>query len=100
MAQIQLQPPTPFDFKNPDDWLHWKRQFQQFPGLAKEDQQKQVGTLLYCLGEGAEAVLAVDERKVYETVVTKFDEFFKMLSTNVHGLTVGINSTERRQSST
>ena len=39
--------------------------------------------MLYCLEEEAEAVLAStnveeDKRKVYETVVTKFNEFFKV----------------------
>ena len=61
MAQIQLKPPSTFDFKNPDDWLRWKRRFEQFrvaSGLANEGAEKQVSTLLYCLGEEAEAVLA------------------------------------------
>ena len=44
---------------------------------------KQVSTLLYCLGEQAEAVLTstnatADERAVYATVLSKFDEFFKV----------------------
>ena len=39
----------------------WKRRFQQFhlaSGLAGDSEEKQVSTLLYCLGEGAEDRLA------------------------------------------
>lgn len=84
MAQLQLQPPEPFNFRTPDDWPRWKRQFEQFreaSSLAADSAKKQINTLLYCLGEEAEAVLSStniteDERKVYDTVVSKFDAFF------------------------
>ena len=84
MAQLNLQPPGQFDFTNPDDWPRWKRRFEQFrvaSGLTEDSAKKQISTLLYCLGEEAEAVLAstnatADERKVYDTVVSKFDGFF------------------------
>ena len=86
MSKIELQPPAAFDFKNPDDWLRWKQRFEQYriaSGLSKEDAEKQVSTLLYCLGEESEAVLfstnvTEDERKVYTTVVQKLDDFFKV----------------------
>ena len=86
MAQIRLQTPDPFNFKNPDDWPRWKRRFEQFrvaSGLKDEDATKQVSTLLYCLGEEAEAVLTstnatAEDRKVYDTIIGKFDEFFKI----------------------
>ena len=86
MAQLRLEPPEPFNFRNPDDWPRWKRRFEQFrvaSGLASDDAVKQVNTLLYCLGEEAEGVLTstnatADERKVYDTVVGKFDAFFKV----------------------
>ena len=86
MAEIRLQPPEPFNFRNPDDWQRWKRRFQQFreaSGLDESAQTKQVSTLLYCLGEEAEAVLAStnatdEDRKDYKKVVEKFDSFFKV----------------------
>ena len=73
-------PPEPFDY----EWPRWKRRFEQFrfaSGLSEEDNQRQVSTLLYCLGEGAEDVLSstkisVDERKAYSAVLNKFDDFF------------------------
>jgi len=86
MAQLQLQPPEQFNFKNPDNWPRWKCCFQQFrvvSGLAGGDEVKQISTLLYCLGEQAEAVLGSkditeEERKVYDTVVTQIDGFFQV----------------------
>ena len=86
MAQLNLRPPEPFDFRNPDDWPRWKRRFQQFrvaSGLTADDAEKQISTLLYCLGEQAEAVLSStnaseEELKDYDAVVRKFDEFFKV----------------------
>jgi len=89
MAHLRLQPPEQFNFKNPDDWPRWKRRFQQFrvaSGLASDDEAKQISTLLYCLGEQAEAVLGStditeEERKVYDTiVVAKLDGFFQVRS--------------------
>ena len=86
MAQLQLQPPDPFNFKNPDEWPRWKRRFEQFrsaSGLTDDPEQRQVSTLLYCLGETAEDVLrsthiSDNERKKYDTVLAKFDGFFQV----------------------
>jgi len=40
---------------------------------------KQISTLLYCLGEQAEAVLgSTDISEVYDTVVAKLDGFFQV----------------------
>jgi len=63
------------DFKKPDGWAKWKRRFEQFlsaSGLDKEDEPRQVSTLLYCLGEEVEGVLAStniseEVRKKYRT---------------------------------
>ena len=79
MAGIRLQPPEPFNFRNPDDWQRWKRRFQQFreaSGLDESAETKQVSTLLYSLGEEAEAVLTLTnatdvERKEYKKVLEK-----------------------------
>ena len=86
MAQLRLEPPEPFNFRAPDDWPRWKRRFEHFriaSGLQGRNQVQQVSTLLYCLGEEAEGVLTstnvtADERKVYDTVIGKFDTFFKV----------------------
>ena len=86
MTSIRLQPPTPFSFENPDDWPKWRRRFEQFrlaSGLSEGENERQVSTLLYCMGEDAEDVLAStsisdEERKSYETVLRKLDDFFKV----------------------
>ena len=86
MAQIRLEPPGHFNFRTPDDLPRWKRRFEQFlvaSGLATEDDAKQVNTLLYCIGEEAEGVLSsasitVDEHSVYDSVIAKFDGFFRV----------------------
>ena len=85
-ASLQLRTPEPFDFKQPDNWPKWKKRFEQFrvaSGLATEDESRQVNTLLYCLGEEADDVLAsiniTDEgKKKYATVVEKFDALFQV----------------------
>ena len=86
MANIRLQPPETFQFKNPDDWPRWKHCFEQFrtaSGLFKESAEQQVSTLLYCLGEEAEDVLismniTEEEHKTYESVRSHLDDFFKV----------------------
>ena len=86
MAQLRLEPPAPFNFRTPDDWPRWRQRFEQFrvaSGLSGDNAVKQVNTLLYCIGEEAEGVLTStnttdEERKVYETVLNKFDSFFKV----------------------
>jgi len=86
IAQIRLQPPEPFNFHNPDDWSHWRQRFQQFreaSGLNKASATKQISTLLYCLGEEAEAVLSstnatTDDQKDYTCILEKFDSFFNV----------------------
>ena len=86
MAQIRLEPPEPFNFRKPDDWSRWKRRFQQFreaSGLSEATTTKQISTLLYCLGEEAEAVLTStnatkDDRADYDRALGKFDSFFQV----------------------
>ena len=86
MAQILLKPPDSFNFQTPDDWPRWIARFVQFraaAGLAADLDEKQVNTQLYCMGEGAAAVLAstnitAEEQKVYLKEVEKFDAFFRV----------------------
>ena len=86
MAGIRLQPPENFDFSKPDEWPKWKKHFQQFrgaSGLSGESDVRQVDTLLYCLGDEADSVLASTnvsqaERAVYATVLEKLDSYFQV----------------------
>ena len=80
-----LLPPQPFRFDTTDEWPRWRCKFEQFRvtlGLLKEDQEKQVSTLLYCLGEETDNVLILaniseESRKKYD-VLAKFDAHFKV----------------------
>ena len=70
MAQLNLRPPEPFDFRNPDDWPRFE-QYRVAAGLTADSEGKQVNTLLYCLGEEAEAVLnstnaSADDKAKYD----------------------------------
>ena len=86
MASLQLQPPSPFNFKEPDTWPKWKRHFEQFRLVSRLDEasgEKQVGTLLYCMGNDAEETLrstniSAVSRKEYGEVVKQFDNFFRV----------------------
>ena len=83
---VSLQPPPPFNFSSPDECPKWRRHFEQFrvaSGLCKEDEERQVSTLLYCLGDDADDVLTStnisgDNRKKYAEVLEKFDGHFKV----------------------
>jgi hypothetical protein len=78
--------PATFNFSNPDEWKRWrrwKRRFEQYRCASGLDKERQVSTLLYCLGEEGEAVListnaTEEERKSYETAIGKFDSYFKV----------------------
>ncbi len=83
---VPLQPPGPLNFIKPDEWPRWRKRFEQFriaSGLSEETEERQVSTLLYCLGEEAEDVLAstgitADDRKKYDAVQTQLDGFFNV----------------------
>ena len=70
---ISLQPPPPFNFSSLDEWPKWRRHFEKFhvaSGLCKEDEETQVSTLLYCLGDDADDVLTstnISERTARNT---------------------------------
>ena len=83
MADSHLVPPQSFDFRKPDEWPRWMRRFEQYhvaSGLSTEDEEKQVNTLLFCLGEEAGDVFAVsgaiNKTKKYTEAVDTFEKFF------------------------
>ena len=86
MASLNLHAPAPFNFSKPEEWQKWKTRFERFwlaSGLSAESKERQVSSLMYCMGEDAEEILAtttitIEQRKDYEQVVQKFDEYFKV----------------------
>ena len=79
---MNLQPPTSFSSSKSEEWQNWKWQFEQYcqvSGLVDKDEQCQVSTLLFCLGEEAEEVLdttciSEDDWKKYKKIVEEFDK--------------------------
>ena len=79
-----LSGPAPFPFDTPDHWPKWKCHFQQYhpaSGLLRESEERQVNTLLYCLGEEARHFSInqyCGDRKKYDSVLAKCDSFFSV----------------------
>ena len=83
MANVRLEPPDVFDFRNPDDWPKWKHQFEQCRSASgpahEEELQRQVSTSLYCLGDVLTSTnITAKQRRNYDTVLVKFDDFFRV----------------------
>ena len=88
MAQsFQVAPPASpdsFVFTKPNEWPKWIRHFERFrlaSGLGGKPDAMQVSTLVYAMGDETDDImegigLSEEERDVYQTVKTKFDEHF------------------------
>lgn len=80
----QYRSPTPLNFEEPK-WDAWRSQFMTFRLVTKlneENEKVQIASLKYCMGMEAEEIertfnLTEEERNVFNTVLTKFDEYFK-----------------------
>jgi len=81
MASYQIAPPEKFDFSQPEQWPKWSRRFERFrqaSGLTAKDQESQVNTLVYAMGDEADDILcsmglSEEDKKNYDTVKTKFE---------------------------
>ena len=93
MAQLNLRPPKAFNFSTPENWPTWKRRFERYRSscqLDRESGARQISTLLYCLGEEADEVLASihsaevndqggeAQEETYQQVMDKFEMFFSV----------------------
>ena len=59
---VQITPPDPFDFSSPAEWPWWIRRFERFriaTALDEKEDEYQVNSLLYAMGDAADDVLAV-----------------------------------------
>ena len=72
-------------YDSPDEWPKWEKRFVQYrvaSGLDKEDDERQVSTLLYCLGEADDVLtstnITAENRKKFADIIAKFDDFFKV----------------------
>ena len=112
-VNVSLKPPGKFDFKHPDAWPKWKRNFQQYltatcTGLDKEEDAQKISMVFYCLGEESKDVLTSTNitkanRKSMIPLLKNLISFStsgKTLSTNVHSSIGETNLRERVQNST
>ena len=83
-ATYQVSPPEQFNFSRPEEWLKWARRFERFrkaSGLDAKDEEAQINTLVYSMGDEADDILrsfklSVEDAKKYDTVKAKFDRHF------------------------
>ena len=83
-ATYHVSPPEPFNFSHPEEWPKWSRRFERFrkaSSLDSKDEEVQVNTLLYSMGDEADDILrsfklSVEDAKNYDTVVGKFERHF------------------------
>ena len=84
MATYQVTLPEPFTFTRPEEWQKWIRRFERFrkaSGLEAKQEEAQVNTLIYTMGDEADDILrsfslSEDEQKVHDTVKTRFERHF------------------------
>ena len=84
MASYQLAAIEPFNFGRPAEWSKWIRRFERFreaTGLSSKNQQSQISTLVYSMGDKAEDLLrsfklTEEQAKKYDTVKSKFESHF------------------------
>ena len=80
--------PEKFNFKKPESWTKWNQRFERFriaSDLKSEEQETQVNTLIYFMGQEADDILASFKLKQsevddYETVIKKFTDHFGVRS--------------------
>ena len=83
-ATYQVPTPEPFTFSRPEEWPKWRRRFERFriaSGLATKDDEIQVNTLLYSMGDEADDILrsfglSEEDKKLYKPVLEEFDKHF------------------------
>lgn len=81
-----MKPPDQMDFLKPQEWCKWIRRFERYrlaSGLSNCNDKQQVSTLIYCMGDEADDLLAAldistDNASKYDAVKKKFDQHFKV----------------------
>ena len=83
-ATYQVSPPERFNFSRPEEWPKWARRFERFQkasGLEEKEDEVQVNTLIYAMGDDADDILrsfrlSVADINNYDTVKAKFEAHF------------------------
>ena len=82
---VHFKPPEHFNFDEPNGWSVWRRTFlryRQCTELHKKTQLQHIDCPVYVMGPQAKNIftqlnLTADEAKVFDTVLTKFDNYYK-----------------------
>ena len=89
----QFPPPESFDFTKPNTWSDWKQRFSRFrlaTKLNKEDNEVQINSLIYAMGQEAEHVMKTfnfsesEDPNKFDDVFAKFDGYFKPSVNIIH----------------
>ena len=83
-VSYQVSPLNQFNFNHQEEWPKWARKFERFrkaSGLTNKDEEAQVNTLIYTMGDDAEDILcsfrlSEADSKNYDSVVSAFDSHF------------------------
>ena len=83
-ASYQVALPEPFTFSHPKEWTRWSQRFERFrqaSGLKEKDDEAQVNTLIYSMGDEADDILrsfglSEPDSKKYDMVLAKFEAHF------------------------
>jgi hypothetical protein len=78
MAGIRLTPPEALNFKQPDEWAIWKKRFEQFRWRAQSSKSAPYSTALRRNQRISCLPPMLQKKKKYETVMEKFNSFFKL----------------------
>lgn len=81
---FSISPPENFDFSDFSNWPCWIRRFERFriaAGLDSKEEEYQVNSLVYAMGDKADDILATlglsaDDIKKYKAVKEAFDKYF------------------------
>ena len=84
MATATFPPPAAFDFAQPQEWPRWKKRFMRYretTALDKKEDEIQISTLIYAMGDKAEDILGTitltaDEKKSFTVVLQKLEDHF------------------------
>ena len=84
MATFNFAHPEKFDFAKPEQWEKWFKRFERFrqaSGLCEKDEEMQVNTLLYSMGQESEDIIASfglseENSKKWDIVKDRFKQHF------------------------
>ena len=92
----KFNPPSPMDFSQPESWPAWRARFERYrtiTKLDKESEDRQVSTVLYCMGPEAEGIftaldLSEENSQEWSPVMAALDAYFQPSVNVIHQRTI------------